>query len=112
MSARDPYSILYKGNKSSGQATGKIERLRAGKVPEWAKNNSDKPNSQSAKGAHPSLKTSTEAGPSKTGLKFTGMTADASAVIVDTSRGQKNTEAILQEKIQKINDGEVVKYHE
>ena len=45
MSARDPYSILYKGNKSSGQATGKIERLRAGKVPEWAKNNSDKPNS-------------------------------------------------------------------
>ena len=45
MSARDPHSILFnkKGSNNANphsqnpqQATGKIERLRAGKVPQWA----------------------------------------------------------------------------
>ena len=39
------------------------------------------------------------------------MTADASGVIIDTSKGQKDTEVVLQEQATKKDEGEVVKSH-
>ena len=57
--------------------TGKVQRLRPGIVPDWA---------QSQQASAPQDKES---------LKVTGMTADASAVIIDTTQGLRQAEEIL-----------------
>lgn len=106
MSARDPHSILYKASNSGrpAQSVAKVERLRAGKVPQWAASS----HLSSGTGGGPaasqtsqlasfgtSCKATSEA--ATTGIRFTGMTADSSGMIVDTSYGRKTTDAVLQE---------------
>ena len=103
-SARDPHSILYK--EQNGQKAGKIERLRAGQIPSWAKTQ-QQTTVDTKKGLSSNTDLATKFGKvehnsnATSGLRFTGMTADASGVIVDTSRGQKNTDQVLEEQASK-----------
>ncbi len=84
MSASDPFSILNRDPKRTylpaQQSKPTVQRLRAGQVPQWALSDQTQPqNSDFNK-----LLTQKE-----TKLKYTGLTADASGLIIDTELGKR-----------------------
>ena len=84
MSASDPFSILNRDPKRTylpaQQSKPTVQRLRAGQVPQWALSDQTQPqNSDFHK-----LLTQKE-----TKLKYTGLTADASGLIIDTELGKR-----------------------
>ena len=86
MSASDPFSILNRDpNRGKIEQKSKvtISRLRAGKLPEWALNQQN-PDETEFKRIQSG--TNNNAG----SLKFKGMTADASGIIIDTSSGKQD----------------------
>lgn len=81
MSASDPFSILNRDpsrGKIDPKAKVSVQRLRAGKLPDWALKEQDP--------AETEFKRSLQ-GAGKGSLKYTGMTADSSGIIIDTTQG-------------------------